>query len=302
VHLLQLRNAQKPPGAPTALTAASTTLPVVFIPVTIKLPDGSVADPVKDVLPFDSVSVMGALMRSPLIESVPVNLNGVNYGTTQLLDAWVRAERFSDVSAAGKYHLLLKASLGQPLQLTASNSDIINLGADNKANRYWVFVSTLLDSALVNYIHNPKHGITPGVIPVFVTDYNIADGGAGGYHANIDNQIYSWVGYFLNADPQTGLTVPGPREGIPLEHEMAELIDHPFPFSDNGGPCFTSGYEVGDPLEFGQADFNIFNNQGFPYLFQDLILYPWTEGTDPSTSNKGLYTLQGTYAHACAYL
>ncbi|MGR9815159.1 hypothetical protein ACUOGV_24415, partial [Escherichia coli] len=93
--------------------------------------------------------------------------------------------------------------VAQPLHLTATNNDITNLGPDNKANRFWVFTSALLDNALYNYVLDPKNGITPGVIPVFVTDFNIADGGAGGYHSNIDNQIYSWVGYFLNADPQT---------------------------------------------------------------------------------------------------
>jgi hypothetical protein len=288
-------------GTDPASAAATTSIPVVFVPVTISLPDGTVADPVKNMLPFDNVSVLSAIMQSPLIESVPVNVNGVNYGTTQLLDAWVRGERFSAVGAAGKYHLVLKASVGKPLQFAASSSDIVNFGSDNKANRFWDFQSSLLDSQLVNYISDPKNGITPGVIPVFVTDYNIADGQAGGYHSNIDNQIYSWVGYFLNAD-KDGITVPGPRDGTVLEHEMAELTDHPFPFSDNGGPCYGNGYEVGDPLEFGQADFDLLNNQGFPYHFQDLILYPWTEGTYPSTSIDKLYTLQGTYTYACAYL
>ncbi len=294
-------------GTDPAFGGASSNIPVVLIPVVIKAADGTVYDPTAHVLPGDDETILSLLKQSPLFQSLPTTLFGNHYGKTQLLDAWVRAERWEAIASNPKYHLLLTATNAvQPLVLTADASQLLDLTGENLTGveRALNLDNVLFVNGVQAYIKDPKNKINPGVIPVFITDYNIYQFfGAGGYHDSLGLQTYIWNGSFLHTSvSEPTIPIAYPRDGIVLEHELAELIDHPFPNYDNGGPCYTYGYEVGDPLEFGQNDFLTVNNKGILYHFQDLTFASYNEGKFPSNAIGQLYSLGGTYTYPCSGL
>ncbi len=291
-------------GPDPALGGRGATIPVVMIPIVVVGPDGTVYDPRAHPFPGDTETLPSLLDHSPLFDRKN-NIYQFNhdYGTTQLLDAWVRAARWQAVSSNPDYHLLLQPVAGKAITYQASANDL-SIITPSGPGRALSLSGNALDSITHSYVTDPRNGITPGVIPVFLLDYNIypLGFGVGGYHDSYANQTYIVLGSFVNTDPNNpNVIVPGPRDGVILEHELAELIEHPFPSYDNGGPCSIYGYEVGDPLESGQNDFVQANSKGQEYHFQDLTFTSWNEGASPSTGINGQFTLGGTYHAACAF-
>jgi hypothetical protein len=285
----------------------ASTVSVRLIPVVITLPDKTVLDPSVELVPGQLNNSIVLDQSSPVFTFQPLTLGGVNYGSTQLLDAWVRGERWRYAQYLPNYHLYLAPSVGAKLQVAPTAQQLWDASAmpapdgstlGARLGRVFVFDSAWLNQQIQAYLQT--QAIDPSVITVFVTSYNIlAQSGGGlaaGYHFNFGTQTFIWHGY--EVPQQTPLATQ--VQGQILQHELAELIDHPFPTSTpDQAACTPTGYESGDPLEDGRADFTVTNSLGMNYRFQDLTFASWNEGETPSSAVLGRYTLQNAFRYPC---
>lgn len=298
-------------GTDPQSTDQTTTIPTYIVPVKITAPGGKVYDPTTQI-PGQNTSTIDAHLSSPLFQKTNLQFAGQSFGTTQLMDAWVRAQNWTDVSAKKKYHLMLATPKILPaLNLTPNNSQFFSANLGSGSGLYGSTIGAVdinyLDTQIRAYIASAqtKGLLSTAGVPIFVTSYNVLAGPASGYHDDVSGQVYTWVGYFVSS-VNIGQniyddSIPSPlRDGAVLEHEFAELIDHPYTSSGDNGACSFYGYEVGDPLESGQNDFVLPNRQGNKYAFQDLTFYSYNIGDVPSHGINGLYTLQGTYTFPCS--
>jgi len=296
------------PSSPLQGTGIASYIPVLLVPVVITGTDGKVYDPSVEKLPGQQNASITLDQTSPVFTYQPMTIGNVAYGSTQLLDAWVRAERWQYTKFLPNYHLFLSPTVGTPLrisptaqQMRDASGDLLSDGTTvgTKLARALVLDGKWFNTQLKAYVQ--AQSVNPGTIPVFVTAYGIAasDIGYGGYHFSDGTQTYIWHTYTMPKDVPVGSPVPGSV----LEHELAELIDHPFPMTATEGAsiCVPNayGYEVGDPLEFGQADFALANSAGLVYRFQDLTYAGWNEGEYPSSAQFGRYSMQNTFRFPC---
>jgi len=295
-------------GTDPRLGGITSIIPVDIVPIVITAPNGITYNPTTEILPGQGLSVIDLDRVSPLFNSQQMTLGGITTNT-QLLDAWVRGERWQYVQSLPNYHLLLAPTVFPTLALhptSAQFQDVSNQplpdGSGTYGSRFGrvlVFDLAWLTQQIQSYIASHP-AITPATIPVFVTSYNIVaqipGGYFGGYHNSVGTQTYIWHTDVVQRSPPPGSPVPAQL----LEHELAELIDHPFPAIDPDQPtCADEGYEAADPEQFGQADFIVNNANGRPFQFQDLAYAGWTEGEYPSTALQGRYTIQGKFRFPC---
>lgn len=294
------------PASPLQGSGIASYIPVLLVPVVITATDGTVYDPSVEKVPGQLNPSLTLDQVSPVFTYQPMTIGDVTYGSTQLLDAWVRAERWQYTQFLPNYHLYLSPTVGTPLRLSPTPQQMRDASGDlapdgttwgSKFDRALVLDQTWFDSQLKAYVRD--QGVNPATIPVFVTSYDIAsnDIGIGGYHFNDGTQTYIWHTYTVSKNVAAG----SPVLGSVLQHELAELIDHPFPStsSEDPGNCAKAGYEVGDPLEYQQADFALTNAAGVTYRFQDLAYAGWNEGEFPSSAQFGRYSLQNAFRFPC---
>ena len=154
-------------------------------------------------------------------------MNGVNIGNTQYIDAFQRAQFWSNVQGT-PYHLILQASQLATRSLTFSGTNI-PVRCGGHATFIGIIHIGALDSAVQNLIVNVLSPmVNVGTFPVFLTKevfFNTPQGCCAlGYHSNIlvngNLQIYSPFGI-----DTTGVT--GLPDTIVLAHEMAEAVNDP---------------------------------------------------------------------------
>jgi hypothetical protein len=230
-------------GTDPSTTNITTTIPVYIIPIKMVFQNGTsvpyVFDPSVD--EWNGMSVVNAVVNSPLFQTMDWQWGGTDMGTTQYLDAFQRGSFWQDVSVNTDYHVLLAAPDAlqeQTINVTSAQGKVVfdngqPIGDIQKSD-FDADLQALIGQFLV---------INPAAVAVFVTDNVQACVLAQcqpGYHKSINNsQTYLWGSFFTYA----GAGVPDISS---LTHELGEWMDDPFVLEDSS-PC---GYlEVGDPLE-----------------------------------------------------
>lgn len=284
-------------GTNPASGSATTSIPLVIIPLEFVFADGTTLSATQTVC-GDTADAVMRVVDSPLIaKAFRFAPGGANLGTTQYIDAFQRANFWSIVSgAAPNYHVLFSPVLTEPVQ-TVTVLHIDGKTVAGPCSRIGEVEFNFFDGVAQSLIK--KLGIAASQLPVFL-DYNsfLTAGGCciEGYHAvTASDQTYAMAVY---SDPGIFRL---PIEDIhALSHELGEWVDDPF--GNNMVPAWghvgqvggcQSNLEVGDPLT--GHDFTATLN-GFTYHPQDLVFLPWYARSSPSTSVNGWYTFMNEFA------
>jgi hypothetical protein len=305
-------------------SGASTTVPTVIVPVVLRITQGGttfVFDPTQpDAGCLGGTNTALSLeQNSPLFNSAPFTLNGVNVGTTQWPDANARGEFWNELPAGSGYHVLLSTTTGPTLTITinarnagTTTAEVFSLSGTQCGNttattnpgaKIAVVNINTIDAQLQNYIK--AHGLTTGQFPFFVT-YNavISNGAANnlnnccilGYHNALSNGQTYGIGEF---EGRNGTVFTGVADVAAPSHEVNEWVNDPF--GNNPTPAWgnvgqVSGcqgnLEDGDPLSGTLMPTVALN--GFTYHLQELAGFSWFYG-GTSLGTGGKFSSNGTF-------
>lgn len=277
-------------------TGASTTIPVVIIPVKIVITSSTgtktTFDPTHVLT--NGKTVVANTVASPIFDATTTyTLSGTNVGKTQYIDAYQRANFWGTVQSHTGYHLLL----GTPTVLAEQTlSPAATYGTTGSV---FGFTAGLVD---VNWFDTQAHTImtslkvTANEIPIFLT-YNVylTQNGScciGGYHSAVGAQSYAHSTY-VDKTGAFGQDVSA------LSHEVGEWATDPLVVNTAGNSTPCGVLEVGDPLEslanYGAYPYAV---NGFSYNLQDLVFLPYFDAP-ATTSVHSWFTFHGTTLKAC---
>jgi hypothetical protein len=283
-------------GTDPGAGSATSNIPMVIIPLKFKFTDGTALSATQTVC-GDVKNTKFRVKNSPLIKKAAFTPGGTNVGTTQYMDAFQRANFWSQVSTtAPNYHVLFSPVTVKPLQT-------INVGANGTTvagpcARIGKVDINFFDNIAMNLL--TQLAIPANTLPLFL-DYNTfwTSGGCCilGYHStnNAGTQAYAVAAY---SDPGI-FSAAGIRDIHALSHELGEWMDDPLIPSVNIVPAWghvgqvsgcQNNLETGDPVT-GNA-FTVAMGGLFPFTYhpEDLVFLPWFARISPSTSVNGWYT------------
>ena len=311
--------------SPFASNLSGSTINVVIIPMVITI-GNSVFDPTAPNPVGCGDSSSGAtpidrFMASPLVVPVPdLTFNGVNVGTSQFTDGFMRAEFWNTISAAGKN----PANYSNPMSFSVANPIYINPGSsgittDPAANPCLLgavsdsFLSTELRHQL-QVLTTAKVISTTQVAFFMMTNVTLSTATPptlpgtptcciGGYHTATGTTPQFWGVFNYN----TRAVIDGVATGtdtLIASHELAEFMNDPL--GNNGTPLWggvgqvASGacqgnLEVADPLT-GTYGTIVLNN--YTYRLQEMAFFSWffNSPSTPSLGAGGKYSSNGTFA------
>lgn len=285
-------------GTNPADGSATTHVHVTLVPVQFTFPDGTQLSSAQTAC-GDTQSPVSRILASPLFSNFSFNVGNTFVGNTQYIDAFQRANFWSDVSTKSPdYHVLLSPKVGSTFGATlnpALSADVqgpcANIGFEDIGD----FDAQAQN--LINTLHIPQD-----TLPVFVMYNTLLTQGGGccilGYHSitfDANRHPYVVAGY---EDP--GVFTQPIQDINTLSHELGEWMNDPFtrsfvPAWGNVGQVAGCEFslEVGDAVT-GTA-FNVIMN-GFTYHPEDLVFLPWFAKQTPSTSVNGQYTFLNNFA------
>ena len=196
-------------------------------------------------------STVDLVNSSPILNSSPYTMNGVNVGTTQYVDAFQRAN-FWQLVLGSNYHVYLNPSSSVNVDVVVPSGHwVVGAGTCSLLGtmdiQEW---DNLVQTTLLGLV-----GATPNQFPLFYTQ-NVGftiNGGccALGYHsATVAGQTYSVAEF-----ETSGYYPPSFADTDVLSHEVGEWMDDPL--ANNPTPAWggigqvrgcQSNLEVGDPL------------------------------------------------------
>lgn len=302
----------------------TTTIPTQIIPLIITIDDGTTTvtyDPTQpDTCVPGSPTDVGIVTGSPVFTNNSWIMNGVFVGNTQYIDAFQRAEFWSNVQGTAYHVILSPSTLGsQSLSFTGSaNGTNVNLPPFGFCGYLGIVNVNTMDSIIQGLITGPLASlVNSGTFPIFLTK-EVVESQVGvslsgccilGYHSGLtvgpNLQIYS----IFSVD---GSSAFGAGYTTTISHEIAEAVNDPDtrtggnptpPWGNIGqvpgvGNC-QANLEVGDPLSAGfSTPTNPFSvtSGGLIYSVQELAYYSWFFGsTALGTGAGGLYSNNGTF-------
>jgi hypothetical protein len=307
-------------------SGASTTIPAVLVPVVLRITQNGttfVFDPTAaDTGCLGPSTALALTQASPLFNSAPFALNGVDVGVTQWGDANARGQFWNQLAPDSGYHVLLSTTTGPTLTITINagragntTAEVFSVGGvqcgtnatTNPTAAVAVVNINTIDAQLQAYI--ASHGLNAGQFPFFVTYNAVISAGAAnnlnnccilGYHNALGNpgQTYG-IGEFEGRN-QTVFT--GVADIAAPSHEVNEWLNdpagtNPTPAWGNIGQVggCQGNLEDGDPLSGTLMPTVALN--GFLYHLQELAYFSWFYG-GASLGTGGLFSSNGTFAGA----
>jgi hypothetical protein len=297
--------------------ARTTNINTILVPVKVTFQDtGTAFDPGKTdhiCLPNGTVTATSLTQQSPILMPANFTMNGVNEGSTQYVDAFLRASFFEAVNPTGNsFHTLLN------LTATVTASTSIPAASGGTYSVPCGHLGVMDVNAFDNIVQNTllpalaSKGVGPANIPIFLL-YNVvmSDGPPNlgltnccilGYHSGITSpsniQLYSVADY--DSSQAFGGTPSGNWDTAVLSHETDELINDPL--GTNATPSWghvgqvsgcQNNLEVGDPLS-GTFFPPVTMPNGITYDLQELAFYSWFFGS-PSIGAGGKFSDNGTF-------
>lgn len=282
-------------GTDPSSTNTTTIITAYLIPIRFILSPtpGGIFDP-SHVL-SNGRTVIQNTADSPIFNAgVDFVQGGVDVGNTQYLDAFQRANFWTDVETNTNYHVLLNLVVLPEVTIAVPKS------SGSTGTEFGVHVA-LVDinffDAQLQSIISANSTITPNSFPIALTyDTYLTSGGGcciGGYHSAFGSasapQTYS---HFTYIDKPGAFS----QDVSALSHEVGEWMDDPFINNSGCGGLL----EVGDPLE-GGPNFGAFpyTLNGFTYNLQDLVFLKYF-GQSPSTSVNNWWSFQNASLSECS--
>ena len=288
-------------GTDPGAGSMTSNIPMVIIPLKFHFADGTNLSATQTVC-GDIKNTKYRVKNSPLIKKVPFSPGGTNVGTTQYIDAFQRANFWSQVSTVSpNYHVLFSPISTKPVQT-------INVGTHGSTvsgpcARIGEVDINFFDTIAMNLLTTLN--IPANTLPLFL-DYNTfwTSGGCCilGYHStnNAGTQAYAVAAY---SDPGV-FSVPI-QDIHALSHELGEWMDDPLipqvnfvpPWGHVGqvGGC-QNNLEVGDPVTGKAFTITTGGTAPFTYHPEDLVFFPWFARITPSTSVNGWFTFLNLFS------
>jgi len=288
-------------GTDPAKGSAVTKVPVKIIPVRANFGDG-IELSASQTACGDTQSPISRTLKSPLFQNFPFRVGNTFVGNTQYIDAFQRANFWTDVKTkAPNYHVLLSPSLSGTFTITPNPETSAALVGP------CTFLAVIdlpeFDQQAQNLIKTLN--VPQGTLPLFVTYNTVFTLGGSccvlGYHSVTFNSLEH--PYAVAAYVDAG-TFTKPIEDIhTLTHELGEWLDDPVirslvPSWGNVGQVqggCSLNLEVGDAVT-GVA-FEVTMN-GFTYHPEDLTFLPFFSRETPSSSVNGQYSFLNSFASA----
>jgi hypothetical protein len=293
-------------GTDPASGAATTTVPVVIVPIKVVFQSaGGIS--------LDGTNIVPAVQNSPIFLTADYTVGSTDLGVTQFGDAVQRGEFWQLPGFSQNYHVLLGTpSIAPTVTVTVSNSSQGNLYRLSSGGLVGVVTSSYLDSQLNAQIAS----YTANVLPIFLTD-NVFEGSNGtiatccilGYHSSQGPPASTAKTWIYAAYTEAGtFNHDAILDVQSLSHEVAEWLNDPFVgafafgflnivppaiLPGQGGACIVN-FETGDPLEAPPAVFTEVTN-GTTYHLQDEVFLPWYLHTTPSFSVNGWYSFMNSF-------
>ena len=298
--------------------ARTTNVPTFIIPLKVHMPDGGVFDPsATDSTCSPSGTPLNLFQNSPIITPVDISMGGIDIGTAQYVDAFQRANFWTDVSATGtRYH----AALGPVTTLAVQTWNVPSgKGATYTTSQYGGCgkIGVVDFSTMDNYVTGTLmpalagSGVGPTNFPIILL-YNVVMGDPGdlltsnccilGYHGagGFPAQTYSPMDY-----DTTRIFGSGVANTSIAAHEVGEWMDDPL--GTNPTPAWgnigqvtgcQSNLEVGDPLS-GTLFPSIVMPNNVTYDLQELAFFSWFYST-PSLGVNGWFSDHQTFTNDAA--
>jgi hypothetical protein len=320
---------------PRSPGAGTTNVSVILIPLRVSFTGTTTYnfDPTSpDVGCLGADTAVSRALASPIFTPVSNYLiNGVNVGNATFIDAFQRAEFWSDslggplVSANPAYHLGLPVTVA-PTQTVSVSAPTRNgavytvsgtcssntVGQDNPPNLGVVSIN-YIDSKLKQIIRNLR--VRPAQFPLFVIYGAVISNGSAtntnnccilGYHNGSGNVADAGQTYGI-ANYDQGYVFSGINDVAILSHEILEWANDPStsnlvpPWGGIGqvGGC-QGNLETGDPLT-GTLMPDVTMANGVTYHLQENAFFSWFLGP-VFTGAGGLYSSNGSFggfAKAC---
>ncbi len=287
-------------GTNPASGSASTSVPVVIIPVRFTFSNGTSLSASSNVC-NDTQSAVQRTQNSPIFQNATFSPGGTNVGTTQYVDAYQRANFWGSVSSVSpNYHVVLNFTTATLQTISVPRRSGTTVAGP--CARIGEVDINFFDARAQTIISNL--GIPATSLPLFI-NYNtfLTSGGSCcilGYHSvTTANHTYAVAAY---SDP--GIFSVPIQDIHALSHEVGEWMDDPFgnnivPAWGNVGQVSgcQNNLENGDPVT-GIA-FTVTTN-GFTYHPEDLVFLPWFSRQSPSSSVNHWYTFLNSFSSAQA--
>jgi hypothetical protein len=286
---------------------ATTTTTMQVVPLIITI-GSTVFDPTKpDNACFNGKVPLTMYQQSPMTNSAPFKMNGVNIGKTSYTDAFQRASFWTPVNKnGGTYHNKLKLVTLKPVKVNlGSNSAILTNTCGPLGGVDINVFEPLLENTIIPSLSN--QGVNPTTFVTFMM-YNVVmyQGSTSnccilGYHFGIGNPLQTYSPF--DFDTTNAFTVSIPDTYI-AAHEVDEWQDDPL--GNNPTPAWghvgqvtgcQNNLEVGDPLTGIGNPFSVKMSNGYTYHLQELAMYSWFYGP-PSIGAGHKFSDNGTFTSA----
>jgi hypothetical protein len=253
------------------------------------------------------------MLQSPIFKNADFNFGGTDVGTTQYVDAFQRANFWSEIDR-NNYHTILKPQTLAPLVIDVPAAQGLSINTDT----FQPFFSlcgpeglveiNFLRAAVVSELAKRKD-VNPGTFPMFMLynagmpigdPTNINNCCVGGFHSitpagPITFQTFSPFDFDVS-----GLFLTSSSDTAIASHEVAEWVNDPFiinrtpAWGHTGQVAGCQGnLEVGDPLTGTEAP-RIVGKNGITYHLQELAFFSWFFG-NPSLGIHGWDSNNGTF-------
>ena len=253
------------------------------------------------------------MAQSPILKDADFNFGGTDVGTTQYIDAFQRANFWSEIDRHN-YHTVLNPEILAPLDVDVPSDQGLSLNPDAFQPAFGLCGAeglvevSFLRAAVVAELANRKD-VNPGTFPMFMLynagmpvgdPTNLNNCCVGGFHSinpagPISFQTFSPFDFDVS-----GLFLTSSSDTAIASHEVAEWVNDPYII--NGTPPWghtgqvagcQDNLEVGDPLTGSEAP-RIVGENGITYHLQELAFFSWFFG-NPSLGIHGWDSNNGTF-------
>jgi hypothetical protein len=290
-------------GSPVA--PVPVTIGAVVVPLVMAI-GASTFDPTASNPCDGGVSALTRFKESPLVVASKLDFNGVNVGTYQYTNGFMRAEfwKLATVKGSTNYSNTIKWSYASPLVFAPGSFGAVS---GTGCSKLGLVTKSWLDLTLKLWIPLLQSAgiISPTKLAVFLLN-NVVQSSAVppttskccvyGYHGAVGSpvQTYSPMDYDTTGRIPPDVSVPA--------HEIGEWMNDPLgnnptpPWGGIGQVSKCQGnFEVGDPLT--GTNMPVINLSGHAYHVQELAFFSWffNAKSTPSLGAGGKFSGNGTF-------